>query len=109
MLYVSGEESPHQLRLRADRLGIDGTNISVLPEVAIDHVLSAAEKARPSMLIVDSIQTARVDDLESVPGSIAQVRETANRLLRYAKESSVPVLIAGHVTKDGNVAGPRTP
>jgi DNA repair protein RadA/Sms len=108
VLYVSGEESPHQLRLRADRLGIDGTNISVLPEVAIDHVLSAAEKARPSMLIVDSIQTARVDDLESVPGSIAQVRETANRLLRYAKESSVPVLIAGHVTKDGNVAGPRT-
>jgi DNA repair protein RadA/Sms len=108
VLYVSGEESPHQLRLRADRLSIKGSNISVLPEVAIDSVLSAAEKVRPSMLIVDSIQTARVDDLDSVPGSIAQVRESANRLLRYAKESRVPVLIAGHVTKEGNVAGPRT-
>lgn len=108
VLYVSGEESPHQLRLRANRLKIEGSDISVLPEVEVDSVIAAANKMRPSLLIVDSIQTARVDDLGSVPGSIAQVRESANKLLRYAKESNVPVLIAGHVTKEGNIAGPRT-
>ena len=108
VLYVSGEESPHQLRLRANRLKIEASDISVLPEVEVDSVIAAAKKMRPSLLIVDSIQTARVDDLGSVPGSIAQVRESANKLLRYAKESHVPVLIAGHVTKEGNIAGPRT-
>ena len=108
VLYVSGEESPHQLKLRADRLGISGDRILVLPEVSIDAVLSRASAASPGLLIVDSIQTAHVQEVGSAPGSIAQVRESASRLLRYAKESRVPVFIAGHVTKEGSIAGPRT-
>ena len=108
ILYVSGEESPHQLRLRADRLGIDGSQIAVLSEIGVEAIIGLAEKTRPGMLLVDSIQTAQIEEMDSAPGSVAQVRESATRLLRYAKESQVPVLIAGHVTKDGSIAGPRT-
>jgi DNA repair protein RadA/Sms len=108
VLYVSGEESPHQIKLRADRLNLEGRNILLLSEVSVDAILDHARSNPPALLIVDSIQTAQVDGIASAPGSISQVREAASMLLRYAKESGVPVIIAGHVTKEGNIAGPRT-
>ena len=108
VLYVSGEESPHQIKLRADRLKLGGSNLLLLPEVSIDAVLEHARAEPPAMLIIDSIQTAQVDGIGSAPGSVSQVREAASRLLRFAKETRVPVVIAGHVTKEGNIAGPRT-
>lgn len=108
VLYVSGEESPHQLKMRADRLGINGATILVLPEVALGAVVARAAEVKPSLILIDSIQTMQDEEGSSAPGSIAQVRDCAAKLLRYAKEARVPVLIAGHVTKDGAIAGPRT-
>ncbi len=108
VLYVSGEESPHQIKLRADRLNLSGRNLLLLPEVSVDAVLEHARTQPPAMLVIDSIQTAMVDGIASAPGSVSQVREAASRLLRFAKETRVPVVIAGHVTKEGYIAGPRT-
>ncbi|HJN39872.1 MAG TPA: DNA repair protein RadA, partial [Chloroflexota bacterium] len=107
VLYVSGEESPHQIKLRADRLNLSGRNLLLLPEVSVDAVLEHARTQPPAMLVIDSIQTAMVDGIASAPGSVSQVREAASRLLRFAKETRVPVVIAGHVTKEGTIAGPR--
>ena len=103
--YVSGEESPHQIKLRADRLGVVGRGLRVIAETDLDAVLGSVRDA--SLLIIDSVQTMFVRDAQAAPGSVAQVRECALRLLQWAKTSGVPVLIAGHVTKDGAIAGPR--
>lgn len=108
VLYVSGEESPHQIKLRADRLNLKGRNLLLLPEVSVDAILDHARAQPPALLVIDSIQTAQVDGIGSAPGSVSQVREAASQLLRFAKDSQVPVIIAGHVTKEGNIAGPRT-
>jgi DNA repair protein RadA/Sms len=107
VLYVSGEESPEQLKLRADRMGVRTEGIHLLPETAMDTVLDVAVKARPAAMVIDSIQTMYSEEMESAPGSVGQVRECAARLMFYAKQSGVPVFIVGHVTKEGAIAGPR--
>ncbi|KKL90137.1 hypothetical protein LCGC14_1907710 [marine sediment metagenome] len=107
VLYVSGEESPEQIRIRADRMGIDSDKILLLPETGMTPIFSNTVKINPSMLIIDSIQTMHDESLESAPGSVSQVRECAAKLMFYAKRSGVPVFIIGHVTKEGAIAGPR--
>ena len=107
-LYVSGEESPHQLRLRADRLADDAWQVHVLGETRIEAMLAHAEELKARVVIVDSIQTSFTDALEGAPGNVGQVRECASRLMRFAKESGPAVLLVGHVTKGGGIAGPRT-
>jgi DNA repair protein RadA/Sms len=107
VLYATGEESVQQIRLRADRLGVGDDNVLLLAETDIETVLAAAERAEPSLLIVDSIQTASVGELESSAGSVGQVRESTSRVVQWAKPRQLPVLIIGHVTKEGTIAGPR--
>ncbi len=107
-LYVSGEESPFQIRLRADRLGASAQNVAVLAETDIDLILAAAGARQPALLIVDSIQTVYTADLEGAPGNVGQVRECAARLMRFAKSSGTAVVVIGHVTKGGGIAGPKT-
>ena len=107
VLYASGEESQMQLKLRAERLGINSERLQVMADTNLDAVLKEAADHPPTLLVIDSIQTVFTDDVESAPGSVSQVRECTARLLRFAKERSVPVCIIGHVTKEGNIAGPR--
>lgn len=107
VLYASGEESQMQLKLRAERLGIEGNQLAVMADTNLDAILQEAAQHKPALLVIDSIQTMFTDALDSTPGSVGQVRECTARLLRFAKEQSVPVIIIGHVTKDGNIAGPR--
>ncbi len=107
VLYVSGEESAHQTKLRAERLGIAGAGVHLLCETDAERVLAAAAEMRPSVLAVDSIQTLHHPDIPSAPGSVIQVREVASRLLRFAKDANVATILVGHVTKDGSIAGPR--
>ena len=107
ILYVSAEESVHQLKLRADRLGISGDDLWVLAETNLGEVLAAAEQRQPGLLIVDSIQTVYHDEITSAAGSVSQVRECTARLMQWAKPRGIPVMIVGHVTKEGTIAGPR--
>jgi DNA repair protein RadA/Sms len=107
VLYVTGEESARQLRLRGDRLGVCSSDLLVLAETDVDSIVEAARKARASIVVVDSIQAVRCRQLDSVPGSVGQVREAAGRLVELAKGTGVPVLMIGHVTKEGFLAGPR--
>ena len=107
VLYVSGEESPHQVKLRARRLGVTGQGIFILPEPNVDLIIEQLEESQPGLVIVDSIQSLYSPDAQSGPGSVNQVRETGLRMMLWAKRSHVPVLLSGHVTKDGTVAGPR--
>ncbi len=106
-LYVSAEESAQQLKLRVDRLKLPTAGFAVLSETNLELVLDAADERPPGLLIVDSIQTVYLDDLSSAAGSVSQVRGCAERLMRWAKPAQVPVLIVGHVTKEGAIAGPR--
>jgi DNA repair protein RadA/Sms len=108
VLYVSGEESPLQVKLRADRLGEPAAEVSLLSETSLETILATAGSVEPGVLIVDSIQTVFTSDLEGAPGNVGQVRECAARLMRYAKESGTAVLVVGHVTKGGGIAGPKT-
>jgi DNA repair protein RadA/Sms len=109
-LYVSGEESPDQLRLRAERLPEDAGAIHVLGETRLEAILhhAATLATRPRVLLVDSIQTTYTEELEGAPGNVGQVRECAARLMRFAKEAGPAVLLVGHVTKGGGIAGPKT-
>jgi DNA repair protein RadA/Sms len=107
VVYVSGEETPNQIKLRAKRLGINGEGLYLLAETDIDTLLSHAEELQPSLLIIDSIQTVHTQDDDGIPGSLTQVRQSAQRLMTWAKTSGVPVFISGHVTKEGAIAGPR--
>lgn len=106
-LYVSGEESPEQIKLRAERLGGNDSNCLVLGETVVENIISQAVAVKPDILIVDSVQTIYSQVPDSAPGSVTQIRESAAALLRYAKESGVPVIIIGHITKDGMLAGPK--
>ena len=106
-LYLSGEESPQQIKLRADRLSVHSENLYVLTETCIEHFFDGMDVLRPDLLVVDSIQTTYTDALPSAPGSVGQVREVASQLLRWAKESGTPTFLIGHVTKDGAIAGPK--
>ena len=109
-LYVSGEESPHQVKLRADRLegGDAAGDVALLSETRLETVIATAAALAPSVMVVDSIQTMFTTDLEGAPGNVGQVRECAARLMRFAKESGTAVLVVGHVTKGGGIAGPKT-
>ena len=107
VLYVSGEESKRQIKLRADRLGVGHPNLYLKTETDIDAVCAVVEQNRPDLVMIDSIQTMNCPDLSSSPGSVSQVRECTNRLLRCAKSQEIPILIVGHVNKDGAIAGPK--
>ena len=107
ILYISGEESASQLRIRADRLGKVSDNTLILCETQLDAIFAQIENVNPELVVVDSIQTILNPELESAPGSVSQVRECAAALLRFAKESDVPVILVGHINKDGAIAGPK--
>lgn len=107
ILYVSGEESASQLKLRADRLGKISENTFILTETQLDRIFTQIENVKPQLVVVDSIQTIASSDIESAAGSVSQVRECAAALLRYAKQSGVPVILVGHINKDGAIAGPK--
>lgn len=106
-LYVAGEESAQQIKLRIDRIK-PNAQLKVLNEINVDNIIQAIEQEKPSLVIVDSIQTLETEDLNSAAGSISQVRESAHRLQRAAKSLHIPIFIVGHVTKEGAIAGPRT-
>jgi DNA repair protein RadA/Sms len=108
VLYVSGEESDRQIKMRGERLGVEAENLYLLPETNLQAILTEAERMRPGYLIVDSIQTIYSDDVESAAGSVSQVREVAAQLMLFAKHTATPVFITGHVTKEGSIAGPKT-
>lgn len=108
VLYVSGEESGQQIRMRAERIGqVQNENCFILTETSLDTVLSHMEALKPDMIIIDSIQTLYSAKIESSPGSVSQIRGCAAELLRYAKESSCPIFLVGHITKEGIIAGPK--
>jgi DNA repair protein RadA/Sms len=106
-LYVTGEESPEQIAMRANRLGIAGGDIRLFSETSVERILDVARKERPQVMVLDSIQTLYTEVLQSAPGSVAQVRESAAQLVRYAKQTGTAMFLVGHVTKDGALAGPR--
>jgi DNA repair protein RadA/Sms len=108
VLYVSGEESVQQTALRAGRLGVKSAELHVMAETQLERILDEATAMRPAVLAVDSVQTMHSASLESIPGSLGQVREAAGRLLTFAKTRGVPVVLVGHVTKEGSLAGPKT-
>jgi DNA repair protein RadA/Sms len=107
VLYVSGEESTQQVALRARRLGVDAKRVQILPETDLKKIQQTLQKERPDVAVIDSIQTLYSDDLQSAPGSVAQVRECAAQLTRAAKTSETTIVFVGHVTKEGTLAGPR--
>jgi DNA repair protein RadA/Sms len=107
VVYVTGEETAAQIKIRADRLGLKCGGLFVLSETALDAVLEHAEQAKPGLLVVDSIQTVYIPEVESAAGSVTQVRDCTMRLMQWAKTTGVPVFITGHVTKEGTIAGPR--
>lgn len=108
VLYVSGEESAHQLRMRADRIeGARNDKVLILCETSIEKVFDQIRECAPELIIVDSIQTMETETVDSAPGSITQIRECASALLRFAKASGVPVILIGHITKEGTIAGPK--
>ncbi|MFA7359533.1 MAG: DNA repair protein RadA [Candidatus Kapaibacterium sp.] len=106
-LYVSGEESASQIKMRADRLGVKVNNFFVLPETNLDTIHSAIQIERPDFVVIDSIQTVFLPELESSPGTISQLRESTSYLIKIAKTTNIPVFLVGHITKDGTIAGPK--
>ncbi len=108
ILYVSGEESVRQIKLRAARLGVDSARLQVLSETDCMSVVECINQCKPDLVIIDSIQTMNIRELNSAPGSMVQVRECTNLITRTAKSYEIPVFLVGHVTKDGNIAGPKT-
>ena len=116
ILYVSGEESAHQLKMRAERLLTSSQqttsdtlqdNLLILTETSLENIFNYIKEVKPEIVIIDSIQTISTEDVDSSPGSITQVRECASALLRFAKSSSVPVILIGHINKEGTLAGPK--
>ena len=107
VLYVSGEESEQQIRMRAERIGMNNANCYILTETSTQNIFKQIEQLEPNVLIIDSIQTLHSAHIESSPGSVSQIRECAGEIMRYAKESGTPVFLIGHITKDGSLAGPK--
>src|SRR5215217_5675684 len=107
VLYVSGEESPAQVRLRAERLGDASLSVPVLAETSVESILAALESERPAVCVIDSVQTLHSDGMTGAPGSVGQVREAAGAITEVGKRIGTAVLLVGHVTKEGSVAGPR--
>jgi DNA repair protein RadA/Sms len=106
-LYITGEESLQQIKLRADRLGLSNVNLHLLAETRVESILEIAALEKPQVMVVDSIQTMYTELLQSAPGSVGQVRESAAQLVRYAKQTGIALFLVGHVTKEGTLAGPR--
>jgi DNA repair protein RadA/Sms len=107
VLYVSGEESAHQIKLRSNRIGATTKDLLVLVEVSLERILEQIKKVEPAIVVIDSIQTVYSGDLMSAPGSVGQVREASSRLILFSKKNGIPVFLIGHVTKDGSIAGPK--
>jgi DNA repair protein RadA/Sms len=107
VVYVSGEESAHQIKLRSERLGVTGDRLYIMPETNLEIILGRLGELSPNLAIVDSIQTVYIEEMTGASGSVGQIRECTLRLMRWAKRAGIPVLITGHVTKDGAIAGPR--
>ncbi|MDY3247642.1 MAG: DNA repair protein RadA [Prevotella sp.] len=111
ILYVSGEESQHQIKMRAERIGggqCTMDHITLLCETSLENIFACIKEVKPQLVIIDSIQTISTEDAESSPGSVTQIRECASSLLRFAKTSGIPVILIGHITKEGSLAGPKT-
>ena len=106
-LYVTGEESARQVKLRASRIGGDDSNCMIFSETLMENIIAEARAMMPDLMIVDSVQTMFSQNVESSPGSVTQIKETAAMLLRFAKETGVPVILIGHITKEGSIAGPK--
>ena len=107
VLYISGEESERQIKMRGERLGLEAKNLYLLPETNLERIFDEVERMGPDVIIVDSIQTVFSSNIESAPGSVSQVREVAGQFLLLAKNRTVPVFLIGHVTKEGSIAGPK--
>lgn len=107
VLYVSGEESPRQIRLRAQRLGLDCKELMLVPETSLENIFSSVDSSDASVVVIDSIQTLSTDDISSSPGSVGQIRECGARIVNFGKSREVSFLIIGHVTKEGAIAGPK--
>jgi DNA repair protein RadA/Sms len=107
VLYVSGEESERQIKLRGERLGVEAKNVYLLPETNLENIFREIERVKPATIIVDSIQTVFSSLIESAPGSVSQVREVAQQFLVLAKNRGIPIFLIGHITKDGSIAGPK--
>jgi DNA repair protein RadA/Sms len=107
VLYVSGEESERQIKLRGERLGVEAERLYLLPETTLENIFDEIERMNPGAIIVDSIQTVFSSNIESAPGSVSQVREVAGQFLLLAKNRTIPVFLIGHVTKEGSIAGPK--
>ena len=107
VMYVTGEESAHQIKLRSDRLGLSGRGVYLMSETDVDETMERLDSFGPSLVIIDSVQTLYSGEVSSSPGSVSQVRECGLKLMRWVKAGSTPLIMAGHVTKDGNLAGPR--
>tara|TARA_A200000159_G_scaffold160692_2_gene181264 strand:+ start:90 stop:1448 length:1359 start_codon:yes stop_codon:yes gene_type:complete len=107
VLYVSGEESQQQIKIRADRMNTSSENCYILSETKTQHIFSQIESLEPQLVIIDSVQTLHTDYIDSGPGSISQIKECTSEFIRFAKETHVPVFLVGHITKDGQIAGPK--
>ena len=107
VLYVSGEESERQIKLRGERLAVEAKNVFLLPETNLENIINEIERLKPGAIIVDSIQTVFSNVIESAPGSVSQVREVAHQFLLLAKNRGIPIFLIGHITKEGSIAGPK--
>lgn len=107
VLYVSGEESQQQIKMRADRIGVQSDNCFILSETSTQNIFSQIKEMSPQVLVIDSIQTLHTNRIESAAGSVSQVRECTSELMKFAKETNTPVFLVGHITKDGSIAGPK--
>lgn len=107
VLYVSGEESANQIKMRAERINKENGNCYVLTETCVEEIVERAKEVQPQIIIIDSIQTMTTCDIDSSAGSISQIRESTARLALYAKQTSTPIILVGHITKDGSLAGPK--
>ena len=106
-MYVSGEESLNQIKMRADRIGITNEECLLLNETSVENIIQKLKENKPSLVIIDSIQTMFSKYLDSTPGTISQIRESSSLLIQYAKQNEVPIILVGHITKDGQLAGPK--
>ncbi|HEX5601983.1 MAG TPA: DNA repair protein RadA, partial [Pyrinomonadaceae bacterium] len=107
VLYISGEESERQIKLRGERLAVEAKNVFILPETNLENIVNEIERLKPGAIIVDSIQTVFSSAIESAPGSVSQVREVAHQFLLLAKNRGIPIFLIGHITKEGSIAGPK--
>ena len=107
VLYVSGEESPEQVRMRASRIGEVPKNLMILPETRVPIILKALEEEEYSLLVVDSVQTLDTPEIDGVPGSVSQIRESVASITSHAKSRNLPVFLVGHINKEGSIAGPK--